>query len=178
MHGLKPGTLCGWLLSTMSFMEPAQANSGCAVRLGPSAIDFGAATRGQLLAQSAPGDALSLGLRRVQVNVQCERLGPLRLELIGPAADAAQYRFGPGTLKVRVVAVRVDGKPAQWLSEGDGPDAHLLRPGVRLIPALAGVGIEGLNMEVELELDARIPSAASRVSDLTRLETELGFRMR
>jgi len=119
---------------------------------------------------------LSFGLRRAQATVQCSRPGPLRLELIGPVAGPGHYRFGAGMLKVRVLNVRVDGRPTQWLIEG--PDADVLRPGSRLIPALAGIGIEGQGMEIELELDARVPSAASRVSDLTRFETDLGFRLR
>lgn len=180
MQGLKTGAIGVLLLSLLTFMMRAQANPDCMVRLGPAVIDFGSTTRGQLLAQSVHSDPLSFGLRRAQATVQCDRPGPLRLELVGPAADAGHYRFGAGTLKVRVLAVRVDGKPVQWLSEGqaDAPDAHVLRPGTHLIPAITGVGIEGQRMEVELELEARVPSAAARVSDLTRFETDLGFRMR
>ncbi|MGP6424986.1 hypothetical protein [Pseudomonas pharyngis] len=180
MQGLKSGATCVLLAGILTAMARVEANPDCTVRLGPAVIDFGTTTRGQLLAQSVQGDPLSFGFRRAQASVQCSRSGPLRLELVGPAAAAGLYRFGAGTLKVRVMSVRVDGKPAQWLSEGlvDGPDADVLRPGSRLIPALAGVGIEGQGMEVELELDARIPSAASRVSDLTRFETDLGLRLR
>lgn len=178
MHGLKTTALNGVLLSLLMFMAPVQANPDCTIRLGPAAIDFGSTTRGQLLAGSASADVLSFGLRRAQATVQCERSGLLRMELLGSAADADQYRFGAGTLKVRVLAVRVDSKPAQWLREGEGPDADLLRPASRLTPALAGAAIEGRSMEVELELEARVSSAASRVSDLTRFETDLSFRLR
>lgn len=180
MQGLKTGAMCVLLAGLLILSEPVEANPDCTVRTGPAVIDFGNTTRGQLLAQSVQGEPLSFGLRRAQATVQCSRSGPLRLELVGSAADAGLYRFGAGTLKVRVLSVRVDGKPVQWLNEGlgEGPEADVLRPGSRLIPALAGVGIEGQGMEVELELDARVPSAASRVSDLTRFETDLGFRLR
>lgn len=176
MQGLKTGATCVLLTGILAFMEGVEANPDCTVRLGPAAIDFGTTTRGQLLAQSVQGESLSFGLRRAQATVQCSRPGSLRLELIGSAADAGHYRFGAGTLKVRVLNVRVDGRMTQWLIEG--PDADVLRPGSRLIPALAGLGIEGQGMEIELELDARVPSAASRVSDLTRFEADLGFRLR
>lgn len=180
MQGLKIGATCVLLAGILTSTARLEANPDCTVRFGPTVIDFGTRTRGQLLAQSNQGELLSFGLRRAQATVQCSRPGPLRLELVGPAADAGLYRFGAGTLKVRVLNVRVDGKATQWLSEGqgDGPEADVLRPGSRLIPVLAGVGIEGQGMEVELELDARVPSAASRVSDLTRFETDLGFRLR
>ncbi|WP_426233720.1 hypothetical protein [Pseudomonas sp. TWP3-2] len=178
MHRLKAAALGGILLCLPMFMEQAQANPDCTIRLGPATIDFGSTTRGQLLAQSTSANVLSFGLRRAQVTVQCERPGPLRMELVGPAADAAQYRFGAGTLRVRVLALRMDGKPVQWLSEGEGLDSDVLRPGSRLTPALAGTAIEGQSLEVELELEARIPTVASRVSDLTRFEADLGFRLR
>ncbi|AXJ07705.1 hypothetical protein CFN16_27285 [Pseudomonas fluorescens] len=176
MQGLKTGATCVLLAGLLTFMDGVAANPDCTVRLGPAAIDFGTTTRGQLLAQSVQGESLSFGLRRAQATVQCSRPGPLRLELTGPVADAGHYRFGAGTLGVRVLSVRVDGRPTQWLIEG--ADADVLRPGSRLIPALAGIGIEGQGMEIELELDVRVPSEASRVSDLTRLETNLGFRLR
>lgn len=180
MQGSKAGATCLVMLSLLTGMSPAQANPDCKVRLGPAVIDLGSTTRGQLLAQSAQGDPLDFGVRQVRVHVQCDRPGPLRLELVGPAADAEQYRFGAGTLKVRVLAVKVDGKSVQWLGEGeaDVPQAGLLRPGIRLQPAVGGVGVEGQGMELELELHARIPSAATRVVDLTRLQTDLSFRLR
>ncbi|MHA3734342.1 hypothetical protein ACXR0M_01570 [Pseudomonas sp. Eth.TT006] len=178
MQGLKVIALGGLLASLLSCAVTAQANPECSVRLGPSALDFGSTTRGQLLAQSPGSDSLSFGMRRTLATVQCARPGALRLELLGPAADAGQYRFGAGTLRVRVLAVRVDGKLVQWLSEGEGPDADLLRPGAYLTPALTGVAIEGQGMEVELELEARVASTATRVSDLTRFESNLGLRLR
>lgn len=180
MQGLKSGATCVLLAGLLTFMDGVEASPDCTVRLGPNAIDFGTTTRGQLLAQSVQGESLSFGLRRAQATVQCSRPGPLRLELIGPVAGPGHYRFGAGTLRVRVLNVRVDGRPTQWLIEGrgEGPDADVLRPGSRLIPALVGVGIEGQGMDVELELDARVPSATSRVSDLTRFEADLGFRLR
>lgn len=178
MQGLKNAVLSGLLPSLLILMTSAQASPECTIRLGPAAIDFGSTTRGQLLAQSVRSDPLSFGQRRAQANVQCQRTGPLRLELVGSAADAEQYRFGAGTLKVRVLAVRVDGKPVQWLGDEQGPDAQAWRPGARLVPARAGVAIEGQSMDIELELEAHIPSANTRVSDLTRLAADLRFVLR
>ena len=179
MRGIKPIIASVLLLGLLTFMAEAQARSDCSIRLGPSAVDFGNTTRGQLLAQSRRGESLSFGSRRAQANVQCEQAGPLRLAVVGPAAEADQYRFGAGSLTVRVLAVRVDGKPVQWISEGQEPatDVRVLRPGGQLIPAVAGVAVEGRSLEVELELEGHVASAATRVSDLTRFETSLTVRL-
>jgi hypothetical protein len=178
MHGIKNRVAGVVWLCLLTHMAWAQARSDCSVRLGPAVVDFGRTTRGQLLAQSPPGDPLSFGLRRAQANVQCEQPGPLRLTLVAPAANAGQYRFGAGTLSVRVLTVRVDGKAVDWISDGQAPaaDARTLQPGASLIPAVAGMGVEGRSLEVELELEAHVTSAATRVSDLTRFETRLSFR--
>ncbi|MBC3205928.1 hypothetical protein HU755_03960 [Pseudomonas sp. SWRI111] len=180
MRGLKAIALSGLSLSLLMFVFPAPAHAECTVRLGPAAIDFGSTTRGQLLAQSVHSDPLSFGLRRAQAHVQCERSRLMRLELVGAAADAGHYRFGAGTLQVRVLAVRLDGKAVQWLSEGQGeePDARVWRPGVRLVPAIADAGVEGQRMEIELEFEAGVASADTRVSDLTRFDSELKFVLR
>lgn len=167
------------MLGLLSAAQVAQADPACAVRLGQSTIDFGAASRGALLERPVGGDELSFGSRRVQVNVQCEQVAPLRLEFVAPVADAERYRFGAGTLQLRVVAVRVDGKPVQWGHEGHSGliASDRLRPGEGLVPLHAGDRLSGQRMEVEFELEARIRSAATRVSDQTRLESHASFRL-
>jgi hypothetical protein len=180
MTGLKPCAIGLLLSATLLETGWVQANAACTLRLGPSAVDFGATTRGQLLERPVEGDELSFGRRRVQVHVQCEQVGPLRLAFVAPVVDAGHYRFGAGTLRVHVVAVRVDGKTVQWFSDGQGgsPDAQVLRPGESLVPAYAGTALEGQRMEVEVELEARVKSAATRVSDSTRFETGARFELR
>ncbi|MCX4219988.1 MULTISPECIES: hypothetical protein [Pseudomonas] len=177
MHRLNSATIGLALLSTVFTAEPAQAQSGCAVRLGQPSIDFGAMTRGQLLQQPLENDLLSFGRRRVQITVQCERPAALRLDLAAPAADAVDYRFGAGTLRVHVLAVRVDGKAVQWLGfePGVASGVAVWPAGQSLIPARAGVALEGQRMDVEVELEGRVGSAQTRVADLTRFEIDVRF---
>jgi hypothetical protein len=158
----------------------AFAHSGCTVRLGQPGIDFGTTTRGQLLQSPLAGDALSFGQRRVQVHVQCEQVVPLGLEFVAPVADADSFRFGAGTLTARVIGVRVDGRAVQWLNEGRGGASvsNVLRPGDFVVPAVSGATLEGRQMTVEVELEAQVKSAATRVSDVTRFESHGEFRLR
>jgi hypothetical protein len=178
MHRLNTGTIGLALLSAVFIVDQAQAQSGCAVRLGQPSIDFGAMTRGQLLQQPLDNDQLSFGRRRVQITVQCERTVALRLDLAAPAADTVDYRFGAGALRVHVMAVRVDGKAAQWLGfePGSASGAAVWPTGQSLIPARAGVALEGQRMDVEVELEGRVGSAQTRVADLTRFGIDLRFQ--
>jgi len=178
MQHLKTGMIGLALLSTAFIADQAQAQSDCAVRLGQPSVDFGAMTRGQLLQQPIENDQLSFGRRRVQITVQCERTQPLRLDLVAPAAEAVDYRFGAGVLRVQVVAVRVDGNAVQWLGfePGAASGAAVWPAGQSLIPARAGVGLEGQRMDVEVELEGRVRSAQTRVADLTRFGIDLRFQ--
>lgn len=178
MHRLNTGTIALALLGGMFVANQSQAQSDCAVRLGQPSVDFGAMTRGQLLQQPIENDQLSFGRRRVQITVQCERTRSLRLDLVAPAADAVDYRFGTGALRVQVVAVRVDGKAVQWLAfePGVASGAAVWPAGQSLIPARAGAALEGQRMDVELELEGRVGSAQTRVADLTRFGIDMRFQ--
>lgn len=177
MQRLTKGAFSLVLLCTLFPMGQAQAQPACAVRLGQASIDFGVMTRGQLLLQPVEDDQLSFGRRRVQVTVQCEQAGPLRLQLTAPQVNAVDYRFGAGTLRVYVHAVRVDGKPAQWsgFDNAAASGVTVWPAGQSLIPALAGERLDGQRMEVEVELEGRVTSAATRVGDLTRFEIDARF---
>jgi hypothetical protein len=81
-------------------------------------------------------------------------------------------------LRVHVMAVRVDGKAAQWLGfePGSASGAAVWPTGQSLIPARAGVALEGQRMDVEVELEGRVGSAQTRVADLTRFGIDLRFQ--
>ena len=153
-----------WLCCTAAWAQ----GQACEVRVSPPAFDFGLTDRGALLQQSAGANELSFGSRRVQVQVVCDQASPLTLRFDAPGADAERYRFGIGTLRLRVMAVRVDGVVTQRAGEYD-----VLRPGERLLPLLAS----GKRLEVEFEVEGQIKNEASRVADLTRLDGEGLFRL-
>lgn len=153
-----------WLCCTAAWAQ----GLACEVRVSPPAFDFGLTDRGALLQQSAGANELSFGSRRVQVQVICEQASPLTLRFDAPGADAERYRFGIGTLRLKVMAVRVDGVVTQRAGEHD-----VLRPSERLLPLLAS----GRRLEVEFEVEGQISNEASRVADLTRLDGEGMFRL-
>lgn len=153
-----------WLCCTAAWAQ----DQACEVRVSPPAFDYGLTDRGALLQQSAGANELSFGSRRVQVQVVCDQASPLTLRFDAPGADAERYRFGIGTLRLKVVAVRVDGVVTQREGEQD-----VLRPSERLLPLLAS----GRRLEVEFEVEGQITNEASRVADLTRLDGEGVFRL-
>ncbi|MFJ4546808.1 hypothetical protein ACIP1X_24815 [Pseudomonas sp. NPDC088885] len=154
-----------WLCCTAAWAQ----GQACEVRVSPPAFDFGLTDRGALLQQSAGANELSFGSRRVQVQVVCEQASPLTLRFDAPGADAERYRFGIGTLRLKVMAVRVDGVATQKAAG----ESDVLRPGERLLPLLAS----GKRMDVEFEVEGQISNEASRVADLTRLDGEGVFRL-
>ncbi|VVQ03827.1 hypothetical protein PS925_02575 [Pseudomonas fluorescens] len=153
-----------WLCCTAAWAQ----NQACEVRVSPPAFDFGLTDRGALLQQSAGANELSFGSRRVQVQVVCDQASPLTLRFDAPGADAERYRFGIGTLRLKVMAMRVDGVVTQRAGEYD-----VLRPGERLLPLLAS----GRRLDIEFEVEGQISNEASRVADLTRLDGEGVFRL-
>jgi hypothetical protein len=150
----------------------AAARDDCVLNLSPGQVAFGASTRGALLAQAPEGDRVpSFGRRTVQLRIQCPAPQPIRWRFIAPAADPQRYRWGDGTLQLRIVSARLDGTVVQWVTDNGEPlTADLLRPGERRVPWRAGAMASGVHLEVELEVEARVSDAASRVSDLTRFE--------
>ncbi|RON38950.1 hypothetical protein BK666_29565 [Pseudomonas frederiksbergensis] len=150
----------------------AAARDGCTLSLSPGHVAFGSSTRGALLAQTAPGETdSSFGSRTVQLRIQCPEPQPMRWQFIAPAADSQRYRWGAGTLQLKIVAARLDGAAVQWAADNGEPLAtDLLRPGDRMVPWRAGAIASGAQLEIELEVEARVSDGASRVIDLTRFE--------
>lgn len=165
---------CVVFLATLTCLASfsAVASEDCVMNLSPGQVAFGASTRGALLAQASPGNrASSFGRRTVLLRIQCPAPRPIRWRFIAPAADPQSYRWGAGTLQLRVVSARLDGATVHWAADkGEPLAADLLRPGERWVPWRAGAIASGAHLEVELEVEARVSDAASRVNDLTRFE--------
>ncbi|WP_213937849.1 hypothetical protein [Pseudomonas sp. dw_612] len=143
----------------------AAARDDCTLSLSPGQVAFGSLTRGVLEGGS------SFGVRTVQLRIQCPAPQPMRWQFIAPAADSLRYRWGAGTLQLRIVSARLDGAAVQWAAESGEPlQEDVLRPGERVVAWRTGAIASGAHLEVELEVDARVSAGASRVNDLTRFE--------
>jgi hypothetical protein len=162
------------LLLVQLFFAPSSvsAREACDLRLTPNQLDYGSVTRGALLKMPAADDAdLSFGSRRIHMLIQCPEPQAMVWRFIAPRADPQRFRWGAGTMQLRIVAVQLDGLAVHWRRESGEPlEADLLRPGDRVIPWRAGMAGEGLRLDVELEVDARLSDPTSRVNDLTRFE--------
>lgn len=101
----------------------------------------------------------------------------MTLRLDAPVADAQHYRFGAGTLQVRILSARLDGVIVQWLREGEegAPNPQVLRPGDRIVPWRNGAAALGRQLDMDLELEARVSREVTRVRDSTRFESQGNF---
>lgn len=162
----------GWLASTS-----VMAHAGCQMTLTPSALDYGVATRTQLLARPSGNDG-SFGVRTVHLRIQCPVARAISWSFAAPSSDALHYRWAPGQLPIRIVAARLDGVPVQWQrDDGESGAAGLLQPGDRITAWRAGSIAAGRHLEVELEVEARVSDASSRVADLQRFEGHGSFQL-
>ena len=158
---------------------PAMAVERCTLTLAPSLIDFGSATRGELLGRSPAGELLNLGKRHTRLQVQCDAPTPMRIWLDGARVDMQHFPFGDGVLQVSVLSARLDGAAMAWRREGEESpvDSGLLRPGERIMPWHNGAAALGTRWDLELELDARINEEATRVRDIKTLENRIRIEL-
>jgi len=143
------------------------ASEACQMTLSPSTVDYGVSTRAELLARPLGNDG-SFGVRTVHLRIQCPAARAIRWNFAAPSSDALHYRWAPGRLQIRIVAARLDGAPVQW--QRDDGEAGLLQPGDRITAWRAGSIAAGRHLELELEIEARVSDASSRVADLQRFE--------
>jgi hypothetical protein len=140
-----------WLflcLSMALFPGLARAEPPCRSSLDKSSVDFGDHAQGDLSNASAQ--------RRVVLHVQCDRAVPLAIAFVAPVGPEG-YRFGDGSMHLRVVAARVDGESVLLAREGgaDMAESLPLRPGDRLTPMRAGLPAVGANFSLDIVVDVQ-----------------------
>jgi len=167
------------ILTTLASLASTSvmASEACQMTLSPSAVDYGVSTRAELLARPS-GDDGSFGVRTVHLRIQCPAARAISWSFAAPSSDALHYRWAPGRLQIRIVAARLDGAPVQWRRDvGEAGAAGLLQPGDRITAWRAGSIAAGRHLEVELEIEARVSDASSRVADLQRFEGHGTFQL-
>lgn len=166
----------GWLL-LLAGMLPGGAMGAeavdCQVQVSPGRVDYGSTTRSSLLEQVGQTEA-RLANRTVALSVQCPSLSRVSVAFIAPALDNERFLYGAGSLQLRVLSAHVDGATRMLAVAGTAAEAMPeapLRPGEALVPRLGAAAAVGTSFYFEIELQPRIPAEATRVAELTRLET-------
>ena len=152
----------------LSGVQIANAQAPCSMQLSHPSLDFGAYSADPWRAP------LSFGLRRVQLQVHCAEPQSLRLHFDAPAVDGHRYRFGTGSLQVRVLSAQVDGQASRWSSEPNGADAlPSWRPGQPLQLALPG-----RHLRLELEIEPTLDVHAAKVRDISLIQASGRFQLK
>ena len=151
----------------LASVQNAQAQAPCSMRLSPATLDFGVYSADPWRAP------LSFGLRRVQLQVQCTEPQGLRLLYNAPSIDGLRYRFGSGSLQLRVLSAQVDGQASRWSTEAAAADSMpSWRPGQRLQLAR-----QGRHLQLELELEPTLDPHATKVRDISLFEASGQFQL-
>ncbi|MEB0043841.1 MULTISPECIES: hypothetical protein [unclassified Pseudomonas] len=165
-----------WMLLLIGASE-AHGQTECSLQLSPSTLDYGNYTRDRLQA-SRTGTDLSFGPRRVHLQVRCPHPQSMAVRFDAPAADLQRYRFGPGTLHLRLMSAQLDGRKVSWLSDTEGaPGETRLRPGERIRPWVEGHILQGQHWQLELEVDADLDHSSARVSDISLFQASGRFQL-
>lgn len=148
-----------------------QVQADCILQLSSPQVVFEPGPR-SALRPGSDGSDLSFGVRRLWLNAQCQQVQPMSLRFEASAANVQAYRFGVGTLQVRIRSARVDGRAIEGWHGADGPPRdNVLRPGDRVRPWHNGQALGGRHLQLELEVEAVVPRQAANVRDVTRFET-------
>jgi hypothetical protein len=125
-----------------------QAAPACETSLDRNSIDFGNHIQGDV--STGPTQ------RHVLLHVQCERATPLAIAFVA-AAGPEGYRFGDGSLRLRVVDVRVDGKQSLIAREGSSvmTENQSLQPGDRLVAYREGLPVAGVVFSFDILVDVQ-----------------------
>ncbi|WP_416152097.1 hypothetical protein [Pseudomonas sp. Bout1] len=165
--GLRLGLLLYLLLVVVTMASEARADT-CRLSVSQSRVDYG------VIRQSERSDgALDLGTRTLHLSIVCADPSVMALRFNGAPAKGQGFRFGrQGQFTLNLKHAQVDGQVVEWavaLLPGE-PVTARLSPGHTLVARVAGVPVAGRRLVAQVEVDARLPSAALGVRSETLLE--------
>lgn len=164
--GMRPGfLLCLLLVVTMA--NEARADT-CRLSVSQPRVDYG------VIRQVEPlNGTLELGTRTLHLNVICADPSVMALRFTGAPADGQGFRFGrQGQFTLNLKHAQVDGQAVEWgvaHLPGEPVTGHL-SPGQTLVARAAGMPVVGRRLTAQVDVDARLPSAALGVRGETLLE--------
>ncbi|WP_354678031.1 hypothetical protein [Cupriavidus plantarum] len=150
-------------------------------------LDYGPMTRYRL-ESSGRGTDLSLGKRRMTMNVTCNRASMLGIVFRAPSVGT-EYVFGSvggksGKVTLLMSEAQVDGQPAQL---GNATGAGTLpatlgssarfTPGQAIVPVIDGRPAQGMRFSATVEIDPTVPRGDSQVAAPTPLQSNGAFQV-
>ncbi|MBS3046403.1 hypothetical protein [Enterobacter mori] len=166
--------------SLQTFAEQVNSGENCQLIANNAQIEYGQHSRGQML-QRAPGASkLPFGRREIVLRAVCQQPTAIKLMVRGASDAQQQFRFGQqGQLSLQVKNAQLDGSPVKMqLDDGRIQNESFLAPGNSLQPVNAGgQPLTGKVLTLQLELEASMTAAATRVNDIVRLEESLTFEL-
>jgi hypothetical protein len=150
----------------------AKAPAACQLNLSQPTVDYGRVHRTAL---PLDGGQPSLGTRQLTLTLHCRETTVPELAYRAPAADADHFVLdgpAPGRYALRLRDAVFDGRSVQ-LGHAASADSSLpqataqlpWRPGDRLVPMRDGVALAGQTLSLQLEVEATLGAAATRVVD-------------
>lgn len=145
----------------LATIRPVTAQSDlpvCTVTAGPTTVDFGSRSRGQL--QDTSG-GLTPGMRRLTVSAGCTLSRVMKLRFDGPVRGT-DFSWGgaDSIMRLRVSQTQLDGIPVQLQrldSAGSpvslGDDNLPFTPGDTLMAVKNGLPVHGRQLNITLEIE-------------------------
>ncbi len=166
--------MCG-VLTAMVWQGMALAAGNCQLQISNRTIDYGQMTRAELLERQASPSTFSLGKQSMTLTATCRQPALITLFFRGAAADGASYRFGNGgSFTLQLSGAQLDGKAVNLGKvkvAGQQPEimsaAMALLPNDGAVPVSDERPVKGSNFSMNVEIEALVSAAGSRVADQT-----------
>lgn len=163
------------MVTMTAFAATGARAANCEVQLSNTTVDYGRIGQAELDASSAPSKDVSLGKRRLTLNVLCVQPARMALRFIGTPAVGNGYLFSvKGNFTVQVSGATVDGNSVALATTDTAANAshggaatQFLEPNVGVAAVSGNTIIVGKHFVAVLEFQSAMPRSAATVRDET-----------
>ncbi|MGS0742726.1 hypothetical protein ACVBEF_12935 [Glaciimonas sp. GG7] len=153
------------------------------MQLSETTIDYGRLTRGGML-ENQSGPSLSLGKRQMTLTVTCQKPTGMWLKARG-ITGVDKFAFGStGQLMIYLSHVQLDGAPVNLglastvgILPAESKATMVIGPGAIVAPTTAGEIVKGRHFSAQVEVDAIVDDATTRVGTETVIEGRVNFEL-
>ena len=172
---LRMGWVVFGVLTGMVWQSTVLAADNCQLQISNRTIDYGQMTRAELVERKASPSTFSLGKQSMTLTATCRQPALITLFFRGAAADSASYRFGNGgSFTLQLSGAQLDGKAVNLGKvkvAGQQPEimsaAMALLPNDGAVPVTNERPVKGSSFSMNVEIEALVSAAGSRVADQT-----------